>query len=175
VGTFRTRPTAARANALVGASGEATDAGDHATARLHAEEALAITVLLGDRLGTARSRFFLGYAAIEEGDFEQARPIFKQCMRDAVDLGDDRYTLGTAFNLAWACDELGDVERSHAQRGKPDSLACDVGRELGGTPSRQPGWHGSKRRTVRGRPSDAPGCSSPLPKPGGSLSCFSGT
>jgi predicted ATPase/class 3 adenylate cyclase len=110
------RPTAARANALVGASGEATDAGDYATARLHAEEALAINELLGDRLGTARSRFFLGYAAIEEGDFEQARPIFEQCMRDAVALGDDRYTLGTAFNLAWACDELGDVERARTLR-----------------------------------------------------------
>ena len=117
------RPTAARAKALIGASGKATDAEDYATARLHAEEALAINETLGDVLGIAQSRFMVGYAAIEEGDFGRARPIFEQCLRDARDLGDDFYTLAVSFNLAWACDELGDVERARTISEESLSLA----------------------------------------------------
>jgi predicted ATPase/class 3 adenylate cyclase len=75
------RPTAARAKALIGAAGKATDARDYATARLRAEEALAINETLADVLGIAQSRFMLGYASVEEGDFERARPIFEQCAR----------------------------------------------------------------------------------------------
>ena len=108
------RATAARAKALIGASGKATDARDYATARLRAEEALAINETLGNVLGIAQSRFMLGYAAVEEGDFERARPIFEQCLRDSHDLGDDFFTLAVSFNLAWACDELGDFERARA-------------------------------------------------------------
>jgi tetratricopeptide (TPR) repeat protein len=117
------RPTAARAKALIGASGKATDAGDYATARLRAEEALTINETFGDALSIAQSRFMLGYAAIEGGDFKRAPPIFEQCMRDSRDVGDDRYTLMTSFNLAWACDELGDVERARALREESLSLA----------------------------------------------------
>jgi predicted ATPase/class 3 adenylate cyclase len=124
------RPTAARAKALIGAAGKATDARDYATARLRAEEALAINETLGDTLGIAQSRFHIGYAAVEEGDFERAQPIFEQCLRDSHDLGDDFYTLATSFNLAWACDELGDRERARAIREDSLSLARATSDEI---------------------------------------------
>jgi len=117
------RPTAARAKALIGAAGVATDLGDHATAKLRAEEAIAIHETLGDGRGTAESRFMLGYAAVEEGDFERAQPILEQSVRDFRDLGDAHYTLVGSFNLAWAYSELGDLERARAIEEESLSLA----------------------------------------------------
>jgi predicted ATPase len=117
------RPTAARAKALVGAAGEATDARDYSTARLRAEEALAINETLGDELGIAQSRFMLGYAAVEGGDFERAKPIFEQSLDDFRDIGDDYGAMAASFNLAWACDELGDFERARAISEESLSLA----------------------------------------------------
>jgi predicted ATPase/class 3 adenylate cyclase len=124
-------PTAARAKALIGAAGKATDALDYETARLHAEEAIALNEMLGDALGTAQARFMLGYAAVEEGDFERAQPIFEQCLCDARDLGDTHYTQSVSFNLAWACDELGDVDRARAIREESLSLARATSDEHG--------------------------------------------
>ena len=108
------RPTAARAKALNGAASAAAMAGDFTTARLRAEEGLALYHTLGDASGSALSLFMLGFAAVEEGDFKRARPLLEESVRHFDELGDEHYLGVAKFNLAWAYDELGDRESARA-------------------------------------------------------------
>jgi len=109
------RPTAARANALNGAAVMAIEiGGDAATAKLWAEEALALHRALGDAWGTAFSRFMLGQAADEQGDFEKAQRLFDESIREFRELGDENYTLLATRILAGITDELGHPERARA-------------------------------------------------------------
>ncbi len=72
-------PTAARARALNGAAVMAANSGDIATARLRAEEALAIHRALDDAWGTAYSVYMLGFMACEEGDLRALHPAGDRC------------------------------------------------------------------------------------------------
>jgi len=108
------RPTAARARALNGAAAMAAMTSDFATARVRAEEGLALHRTLGDAPGTARSRFLLCFAAVEEGDFKRAQPLLEESVRLFRELGDEHFAGMATFNLAWACSELGDRERARA-------------------------------------------------------------
>ena len=109
-----TRPTAARAKALNGASVMALNLGDAATSRLLAEEALALHRTLGEAWGTAYSAMMVGNAVAEGGDVAKAQPLLEESVRVFQDLGDELYTLVAATNLAWVTGELGDVERERA-------------------------------------------------------------
>jgi predicted ATPase/class 3 adenylate cyclase len=109
------RPTPARAKALNGAALMALNTGDLATARLRAEEALALHRKLGDAWGTAHSRFILGNVADGQRDFAQAQQLYEESVRVFRALGDEHYTLLAAYNLAWTYEELGDAERARAQ------------------------------------------------------------
>jgi non-specific serine/threonine protein kinase len=108
------RPTAARAGTLDGATVLALDAGDTATARRRAEEALGLHRTLGDEWGVANSVFLLGVAATDESDFERAQQIFDESVGRFRELGDEHYTLLATDNLAWMCTVLGDRERGRA-------------------------------------------------------------
>ena len=108
------RPTAARAKALNGASSIAVSSGDTATARAHAEEALALHRTLGDARGTADSLWQLGYVIAEEGDAASARPLFEESARLFSELGDQHHAVAVTRSLAWAHDLLGDRERARA-------------------------------------------------------------
>src|SRR5439155_23080823 len=88
-----TRPTAARAKALDGATVLALDGGDISTARRRAEEALALHRKLGDAWGVGNSILLLGIAATDEGDFEEAQRVFDESVRRFRELGDEHYTL----------------------------------------------------------------------------------
>ncbi len=101
------RPTAARAKALIGASMLAI--GD-ATARLHAEEALALHRALGDAWGTARSQLVLGSSVAAE-DMTRAQQLYDESARAFRELGDEHHALIVTRGLAWACISLGDRER----------------------------------------------------------------
>ncbi|MBA3475169.1 MAG: hypothetical protein H0T10_00255, partial [Actinobacteria bacterium] len=105
------RPTAARAKSLNGATALALAAGDLATARLRAEEALALQRTLGDAWGTANSRFLLGNVAAVEHDWVTGQQLFEESVRVFEELGDEHYTLLATRALAWMCEELGDLER----------------------------------------------------------------
>jgi predicted ATPase len=107
-------PTAARARALNGAAVMAANSGDIATARLRAEEGLAIHRALDDAWGTAYSVYMLGFMASEEGDFSGAKPLFEESLRAFRELGDEHYTLLATDALSWAYEELGDPERRRA-------------------------------------------------------------
>ena len=108
------RPTAARAKALNGASVMALNLGDIATARLRAEEALALHRTLGDAWGAAYSTLMVGNALGERGDLADARPILAESVRLFRDLGDELYVLIANVNLAWVTGELGDPEAERA-------------------------------------------------------------
>jgi len=104
------RPTAARAKALIGASMLAI--GD-ATARLQAEEALALHRALGDAWGTAHSQLVLGSSVAAE-DMTRAQQLYDESARAFRELGDEHYVLIVTRGLAWACITLGDRERGRA-------------------------------------------------------------
>jgi predicted ATPase/class 3 adenylate cyclase len=106
------RPTAARARALNGAAAMAVS--DLATARLRAEEALALYRSLGDVWGATYSVYMLGMVATEESDWARAQPLFEESLRAFRELGDEHYILLATDALAWTYGELGDLERSRA-------------------------------------------------------------
>jgi predicted ATPase len=106
------RPTAARAKALNGAADLANGNGDPATARLRAEEALALNRSLGRPWGTADSLLLLGIASADEDDFVRARELIDESIRLFREIGDERNTLEAARVLAWTCRELGDLDRA---------------------------------------------------------------
>ncbi len=108
------RPTAARAKALNAASDLATGGGDVATARIRAEEGLALHRTLGDTWGTAYSLWLLGNAVGEEGDWSRAQQLFEESLRLFRDLRDETYTGAATRGLASTYRELGDLERARA-------------------------------------------------------------
>jgi predicted ATPase/class 3 adenylate cyclase len=122
-------PTAARAKALNAASALATLNGDYPTARRRAEESLALHESLDNPWGIARSRFMLGFAAVEEGDFEAARTPLEESLRLFQELGDEHTSAIVANNLAWALKELGDVDRARALNDENLSRARSLGNE----------------------------------------------
>jgi len=105
------RPTRARASALDGAATIALEAGDNATARLHAEEALAIHQAAGEAWGIAWSMFLLAQVVREEGDLATTRDMYEESARRFEELGDEHYVLLAMFHVAWMSGDLGDKER----------------------------------------------------------------
>jgi predicted ATPase len=112
------RPTAARAKALNGAAALAVDGGDTATARLRAEEALALYRALGDGWSAAYSVYLLAHAAMSEADWPSAQQLFEESLRLFGELGDEHYTLDSTYKLAWTYEGLGDRERASAAHGE---------------------------------------------------------
>jgi predicted ATPase len=124
------RPTAARAKALNGAADLAYGSGDPATARLHAQEALALNRKLGDRWGTALSLFNLGYAAAVEADlavnqqlsderarlYRESQSFHEQSVELFEELGDEHYALLAMYQLSYAQIQLGNHERGKELR-----------------------------------------------------------
>ena len=108
------RPTAARARALNGATALALGDRDAATARLRAEEALALHRTAADAWGTALSEFLLAQVVVEEGDYPKAREIFEKSVPRFRELGDEHYALLATRTLAWMYEELGDLQRFRA-------------------------------------------------------------
>ncbi len=108
------RPTPARAKALNGAAVMALNIRDIATARLRAEDALALHRTLGNAWGAAYSTMMIGNAIAEGGDVANARPIFAESVRLFRELGDELYVLIASLNLAWVTGELGDTEAERA-------------------------------------------------------------
>ena len=110
------RPTAARAKALNGAAVMAVNTGDSATAKLRAEEGLALHRTLGDRWGAAYAGFMLGNARMMDGVERDAQALFEESVRVFRELGDEHSALLVSRNLAGIYEELGDRRRARALR-----------------------------------------------------------
>jgi predicted ATPase len=109
-----TRPTAARAAALTGASDLAGDDDDDAMSRRRAEEALELHREQGDDWGTAYCLLLLGLSYSSGGDFTTARKLFEESVRLFDELGDEHWTLQAITRLAWSCEGIGDHEGARA-------------------------------------------------------------
>jgi tetratricopeptide (TPR) repeat protein len=88
------------------------DAGDVASARLLAEQALALHRAFGDSWGSAFSLQLFANAILDEGDFEVAQPLLEESVRLFRELGDDHHHLWSTHLLAWNCYRGGDRERA---------------------------------------------------------------
>lgn len=87
---------------------------DLATARLRAEEALALHRWLGDAWGAAYSVFMLAVIATEESEWVKAKPLYEESLAAFRELGDEHYTLLATDGLAWVYGQLGDPDRRRA-------------------------------------------------------------
>jgi predicted ATPase/DNA-binding SARP family transcriptional activator len=105
-------PTAARAKALNGAAVMAVNLVDSGTAKLRAEEGMALHRTLGDRWGAAYAGFMLGNAHRLEGAETAARPLFEENARVFRDLGDEHSSLLVSRNLVNTYAALGDRRRA---------------------------------------------------------------
>jgi predicted ATPase len=108
------RPTAARAKALNGAAVMLLNTGDPETAKLRAEEGIALHRSLGDEWGAAYSEFMLGSAMMVEGDQAQSRPHLEKSIRTFRELGDEHSALLASRNLARGYHRLGNHQRALA-------------------------------------------------------------
>jgi tetratricopeptide (TPR) repeat protein len=108
------RPTAARAKALNGAAVMLLNTGDPETAKLRAEEGIALHRSLGDEWGAAYSEFMLGSAMMVEGDQAQSRPHLEKSIRTFRELGDEHSALLASRNLARSYHRLGNHQRALA-------------------------------------------------------------
>jgi predicted ATPase/class 3 adenylate cyclase len=108
------RPTAARAIALMGAADLMVDTGDPVTARLRAEEALALHRALGDSWGAAYSLLVLGLIFAFGDDWAEAQPRFAESVQLFRELGDEHNAAQATRRLAWSYEELGDLESARA-------------------------------------------------------------
>ena len=106
------RPTAARARALNGAAALAAAGGDVETARLRAEQGLALHRTLGDERGTATSLWMLGFALGDAGEWEGSRQLLEESVGLFRELGDPLATMWLTRSLAWTYFNLGKRERA---------------------------------------------------------------
>jgi predicted ATPase/class 3 adenylate cyclase len=106
------RPTATRAEALLGLADMALDTGDRVTARRRAQEALALHRSLGNAWEAAYSLVGIGLTFAFDGDWPVARRHFEEGMRVFSELGDEHQTLQAMRRLAWTYDELGNHEQA---------------------------------------------------------------
>jgi predicted ATPase len=108
------QPTAARAKALNGAAALAAAGGDVETARLRAEQGLALHRTLGDERGTATSLWMLGFALGDAGEWEGSRQLLEESVGLFRELSDPLATMWVTRSLAWTCFNLGDREGARA-------------------------------------------------------------
>jgi tetratricopeptide (TPR) repeat protein len=108
------RPTEARAKALNGAADLANGSGDLATARLRAEEGLALNRTLGRAWGTADSLVLLGIATPNAGDFAMGQQLLDESVQLFRELGDEHNTLEATRHLADAYELAGHREQARA-------------------------------------------------------------
>jgi predicted ATPase/class 3 adenylate cyclase len=103
-------PSLERVRALLAACPFAAFGGDVGLERRWAEEALELSMQIGDTRGSTLARYALGNVAAGEGRWAVARDLLDSSVREFVELGDDFRTLTARRGLAWMHEELGDVE-----------------------------------------------------------------
>ncbi len=106
--------TAARVKALNGAAQLGINAGDVASARARAGEAVALHHAGSDRWVRAHSVFLLGWATLDGDDPQAAQPLLEESVRLFGELDDEQYALFASHLLAWDCHSIGQRERARA-------------------------------------------------------------
>jgi predicted ATPase/DNA-binding SARP family transcriptional activator len=106
--------TLARAKALNGAAAMAVNAGDIATARVRAEEALVLHRSLGDDVGAAYSGFMLANALVAQQELDRARELYEESIAVFGSHGEDAWSLLASRHLAYLYDQIGNRAQAHA-------------------------------------------------------------
>jgi predicted ATPase len=107
-----TRPTSARAQALIGLATLVEEWGRGM--RAHVEEAHAIYLRLDDQWGTAHSVYMLGHIVAREGDYAHAARLWEESVRLFGELGSEHYVTLSTDCLAWVSKAAGNRERARA-------------------------------------------------------------
>jgi predicted ATPase/class 3 adenylate cyclase len=123
------RPTAARGRALNAAASMAALGGNAARGRQWADEGLALHRMLGDKLGTAESELWLGWAVANEGDWRTAQPLVDDSVQLFRELGDEHQALTATLVLAMTYAEEGDWKRARALNEDNLRRALELGNE----------------------------------------------
>jgi tetratricopeptide (TPR) repeat protein len=122
-----TRPTPARAKALIAAAHLARDDGDPAAGEMLAEEALALTRILGDQPGAGRAVLWQGASVADAGDFLRAKQLFEEAARLLTEVDDRENALFATRLLAWMYYELGDRPTARAMHETNLARARELG------------------------------------------------
>ncbi len=109
-----TRPSAARARALLSASDVVSLEGDHEQARQFAEEALAFYREQGDRRGVADALLRVAATFEHQGQLARAEPLLEEARALYREVGDQDALLGATRMLAWTLGQAGERERASA-------------------------------------------------------------
>ena len=104
-------PTAARCRALIAASYAGTASGDDVTARVHIDEALAISSELGDAHLNALARYQDACLLAQPGTWSAALEILEDVVPVLRRLGDWDMAIRANRTRAWMYEELGDKRR----------------------------------------------------------------
>lgn len=107
-----TRPSAARARALLSACDLVGLGGDREQSERFVKEALAFYRELGDRRGIADALSRIGVDFQEQGDFLEARPFFEEARMLYREVDDQDALLAATRLLAWNLEASGERERA---------------------------------------------------------------
>lgn len=107
-------PKPVRAKALNAAADLAATAGEIATSRSRAEEALVLHRSLENAAGVADSLWQVGYALAEEGDWATGRRLLEESIELFRSVGDEHSILWATRTLAFTYAGAGELERARA-------------------------------------------------------------
>ncbi len=122
-----TRPTAARAKALDGASMIASKTAEMGQALEWAEAALALYRDLGDDHGVAISLWGIGFIRQELGETEHAKELLADAVQRLEGLGDDVSAMWAMRGLADTYLSTGDIEGAISVLERASAMARAVG------------------------------------------------
>lgn len=103
-----------RARLLEGAADLAIDTDDDETARLRAQEGIALSRELGDDHGAAHCTFLLGLTHTGRHEWSAAHDALAEAIRLYRELGDERHARMATRRLAWTYEHLHGPERATA-------------------------------------------------------------
>jgi predicted ATPase/class 3 adenylate cyclase len=109
-----TRPSEARARALLSAADVVSLGGDLEQAARFGQEALAFYRQRGDRRGTADALMRVGSEFEKQGDLVRAQPFFEEARALYSEVGDQDALLAATRILAWTLEQAGERERANA-------------------------------------------------------------
>jgi non-specific serine/threonine protein kinase len=121
--------TAARVRALRGAGILAYYQGEYETARTLLEESLAVSRMLGDRVGEARALNALGGISLELGDYPPAREQFGQCAEISREIGDRGGVALALGNMGTIARYQGDDQTARMYYEEALALVREIGHQ----------------------------------------------
>jgi predicted ATPase/class 3 adenylate cyclase len=125
------RPSRARAKALIGVALMAQNHGKYAEARTHLDEALAIWRSLGDKVGIATALDNLGWVSWRFGDFDTMRTLCSESLELHREMRDRVGAAVSLTNLGFGSLLQGDYASSTSQFEEALAIRRELGDQRG--------------------------------------------